>query len=191
MNLPNVLTASRLFLAPVFFVLFMYGSSMGLPAQFVVPALWVLLIVIELTDLFDGMAARRLKIVSGFGKLFDPFTDVLARITYFVCFAWAGIMPLWILMIILYREFGINFLRMLLVERGIAMGARPGGKLKAIVYMAAGLVSLLQWSLAAFTLDVPKALVILVSVSYVAAAILSVSSFLDYVIQFRKYRAKA
>lgn len=191
MNLPNVLTASRLFLAPVFFVLFMYGNAMGLPAQLVVPALWLLLIVIELTDLFDGMAARKLKIVSGFGKLFDPFTDVLARITYFICFAWVGIMPLWILLIILYREFGINFLRMLLVEQGIAMGARSGGKLKAIVYVVAGLVSLLVWSLAQFSIEVPRALSVLVTVSYVSAAILSVSSFIDYVIQFRKYRAKA
>jgi CDP-diacylglycerol---glycerol-3-phosphate 3-phosphatidyltransferase len=191
MNLPNVLTASRLFLAPVFFVLFMYGNAMGLPAQAVVPALWVLLIVIELTDLFDGMAARKLKIVSGFGKLFDPFTDVLARITYFICFAWVGIMPLWILLIIIYREFGINFLRMLLVERGIAMGARSGGKLKAVVYMVAGLASLLLWSLLQFSVDVPKALGMLVTLIYVLAAILSVSSFLDYVNQFRKYRAKA
>ncbi|HAE21709.1 MAG TPA: CDP-diacylglycerol--glycerol-3-phosphate 3-phosphatidyltransferase [Spirochaetaceae bacterium] len=191
MNLPNLLTASRIFLAPVFFVLFMYGSAMGLPAKLVVPALWVLLIIIELTDLFDGMAARKLKIVSGFGKLFDPFTDVLARITYFVCFAWVGIMPLWILVIILYREFGINFLRMLLVERGIAMGARSGGKLKAVVYVVAGLVSLLVWSLMQFSMEVPRALSIFVTLSYVLAAILSVSSFLDYVNQFRKYRAKA
>ncbi len=191
MNLPNVLTASRLFLAPIFFVLFMYGNRLGLPVTFVVPALWALLVVIELTDLFDGMAARKLKIVSGFGKLFDPFTDVLARISYFVCFAWAGIMPLWILMIILYREFGINLLRMLLVERGIAMGARSGGKLKAIVYMVAGLVSLLLWSLLQFSVAVPEALSVVVTVSYVLAAILSVSSFLDYVIQFRKYRPKA
>jgi CDP-diacylglycerol--glycerol-3-phosphate 3-phosphatidyltransferase len=169
----------------------MYGNAMGLPAQAVVPALWVLLIVIELTDLFDGMAARKLKIVSGFGKLFDPFTDVLARITYFICFAWVGIMPLWILLIIIYREFGINFLRMLLVERGIAMGARSGGKLKAVVYMVAGLASLLLWSLLQFSVDVPKALGMLVTLIYVLAAILSVSSFLDYVNQFRKYRAKA
>jgi CDP-diacylglycerol--glycerol-3-phosphate 3-phosphatidyltransferase len=137
------------------------------------------------------MAARKLKIVSGFGKLFDPFTDVLARITYFVCFAWVGIMPLWILVIILYREFGINFLRMLLVERGIAMGARSGGKLKAVVYVVAGLVSLLVWSLMQFSMEVPRALSIFVTLSYVLAAILSVSSFLDYVNQFRKYRAKA
>jgi hypothetical protein len=57
--------------------------------------------------------------------------------------------------------------------------------------MVAGLASLLLWSLLQFSVDVPKALSMLVTLIYVLAAILSVSSFLDYVNQFRKYRAKA
>ena len=57
--------------------------------------LWGLFLVIEVSDLFDGLAARRTGTVSDFGKLFDPYADVFARITYFVCFALDGIMPAW------------------------------------------------------------------------------------------------
>ena len=48
--------------------------------------LWVLFVVIELSDVFDGMVARRRQIVSDLGKLLDPFADVVSRLTYFIVF---------------------------------------------------------------------------------------------------------
>jgi CDP-diacylglycerol---glycerol-3-phosphate 3-phosphatidyltransferase len=186
MNLADALTASRLVLAPFFFLIYMYGQSIGITGSAMALILWILLILMELSDLLDGMVARAMKSVSAFGKLFDPFSDVLARITYFVCFAWTGIMPLWILLIILYREFSILFLRMLLAERGIAMGARPGGKTKAVTYMVAGVLSLVRWSFASLAWQEPSYLPGLVYGFYVLAAVLSVASFVDYLFQYRK-----
>ncbi len=189
MNLADALTASRLVLAPIFYVIFMSGQSMGIPGPILAMVLWVLLILIELSDLLDGLAARAMKTVSAFGKLFDPFADVLARITYFVCFAWTGLMPLWILLIILYREFSILFLRMLLAEKGVAMGARPGGKTKAVAYMLAGVLSLISWSITVLAWPEPVFLPGLVYGSYVLAALLSIASFVDYLFQYRKLTA--
>ncbi|HUX40021.1 MAG TPA: CDP-alcohol phosphatidyltransferase family protein [Rectinemataceae bacterium] len=189
MSYADRLTASRLFLAPFFFLLFMWGEAVGIPSAIVAIALVILFAVIELSDLFDGMVARNSGTVSSFGKVFDPFADVFARITYFVCFAWAAIMPLWVLLIVLYREFGILFLRMMLAQRGIAMGARPGGKAKAVVYMTAGALSLLYWSLPKIGLNpgsIDPILRGIIFAFYLAAAILSVASFIDYWIQFRK-----
>ena len=137
------------------------------------------------------MAARAMKTVSGFGKLFDPFADVFARLTYFVCFAYTGIMPLWLFLVIMYREFCQLFLRQLLAEKGVAMGARKGGKTKAVFYMIAGAASLVLWSvraLGAFA-DAHASLSIAVFVLYCVAAALSVGSFLDYIVQFRKITA--
>ena len=113
---------------------------------------------------------------------------MLARVTYFICFAFDGIMPLWIFLIILYREFSILFLRMMLSGRGIAMGARPGGKLKAGLYMVSGLSALLYSSLRRLSLaaSLQNPLRILVVAVFVAAAILSILSFVDYLIQYRK-----
>ncbi len=186
MNLANLLTASRLVLAPVFFALYMWGVPAGLPAAAVAIAMIALFAFIELSDLLDGMAARSAGSTSSFGKLFDPFADVVARVTYFVCFAHAGVMPLWMLVVILNREFSILFLRMLLAERGVAMGARPGGKAKAVLYMAAGALSLAYLSLPVLGMALPPWSLAAVRAVYGIAVALSVGSFIDYIIQFRK-----
>jgi CDP-diacylglycerol--glycerol-3-phosphate 3-phosphatidyltransferase len=186
MTLADKLTASRLALAPVFFAAYQWGGFLG--AVPYVSILWSLFLIIEVSDLFDGLAARHTDTVSDFGKLFDPYADVFARITYFVCFAIGGIMPPWILIIILYRELSINFIRMLLAQRGIAMGARRGGKLKSATYMAAGAASLLLASARALGLFqailVPFAFA--VDALYVLAAVLALVSFGDYFLQYRK-----
>ena len=188
MNLADRLTSSRLLLAPLFFAVFFWGEPLGLGSGVAAVLLFVLFGLIEVSDFLDGKAARSAGTVSAFGKLFDPFADVIARVTYFVCFAFSGIMPLWALLVILYREFGILFLRMLLAERGLAMGARPGGKLKAVVYMVAGIASLVLWSIPRLGLFAEAAAWLSPAVYglYVLAAVLSLASFADYVIQFRK-----
>ena len=70
MTLADKLTASRLALAPVFFVAFRWGERFGSVPY--VAILWSLFLTIEISDLLDGLAARRTGTVSDFGKLFDP-----------------------------------------------------------------------------------------------------------------------
>lgn len=189
MTLADKLTASRLALAPVFFAAHQWGGGFGAVAY--VAVLWGLFLVIEISDLFDGLAARRTGTVSDFGKLFDPYADVFARITYFVCFALAGIMPAWVLIVILYRELSINFIRMLLAQRGIAMGARSGGKLKSATYMAAGAASLILTSLVKLDIlpGIRAPFAIAIYVLYVLAAIFALLSFADYLVQYRRLSA--
>jgi CDP-diacylglycerol---glycerol-3-phosphate 3-phosphatidyltransferase len=186
MTLADKLTASRLALAPLFFAAFSWGERFGQIPY--IALLWIIFIVIEASDLFDGLAARRSGTVSDFGKLFDPYADVFARITYFVCFALNGIMPPWAFILILYRELSINFLRMILAQRGIAMGARPGGKLKSATYMSAGVASLAYMSAARLGLgaDILSALGIATLTLFSLAALLAVASFLDYCVQYKK-----
>jgi CDP-diacylglycerol--glycerol-3-phosphate 3-phosphatidyltransferase len=181
-------TLSRILLAPCFFVLYRYSPFAGLPT---VVVLWILFGAIEISDFVDGRVARAERKVSSFGKLFDPFADVIARITYFLCFALEGVMPPIILIIVLYREFGILFLRQLLGLKGIAMGARPGGKLKSAFYMVSGLLSLLMVSLTrlGWQPDFAAFLKLPVLVAYIVAGLLCVGSFIDYLIQYRKLTA--
>lgn len=188
MNLADRLTASRMIMSPAFFALFVWGGAWGLPESLRALILVLLFAAIEVSDLLDGMVARGQKTVSAFGKLFDPFADVFARMTYFFCFAIEGLMPLWAFLLILYREFCQLFLRMLLAERGIAMAARPGGKLKAVFYMIAGAVSLAVWSWPRLGLpELPAAPAgFVVTGLYVVAVALSLGSFADYLVQFRK-----
>ncbi|MBN1241983.1 MAG: CDP-diacylglycerol--glycerol-3-phosphate 3-phosphatidyltransferase [Spirochaetales bacterium] len=190
MTTADKLTASRIILAPVFFATFLAYRSGYVPPIPALVALWLLFVYMEVSDLLDGLAARSSSTVSDFGKLFDPFADVLARLTYFLCFAIDGIMPVWILLLVLYREYSIMFLRMLLTRRGIAMGARPGGKAKAVVYMSAGLLSLAVVTFRAFpALPGLGMAEMLTMVAYMLAAVLSVASFIDYIVQYRKLSA--
>lgn len=149
MNLANALTASRLVLSPVFFILFFLPEWTGSYQLVTVVLLWVVFLAIELSDVLDGAVARRQNIVSDLGKLLDPFADVISRLTYFVTFAAVGIMPVWIVLLILYREYTIIFLRMMMYRTGTAMAARKGGKLKAVFYAIAGgagiLVAMARW----------------------------------------------
>lgn len=188
MTMADKVTLSRIILAPLFFILYRYPLLPALPT---IILLWILFWIIEISDLVDGKVARSSKQVSDFGKLFDPFADVLARITYFTCFAFSGIMPLWVFLIILYREFSISFLRMILSSKGIAMGARPGGKLKAGLYMTSGMLALLLVSLERLSIlaDLIPALKVIVLAAFIIAGLLSILSFIDYLAQYRKLTA--
>ena len=76
MNLANMLTLFRIILAPVFFIIYLlprfFPSLFENGSGWTIPVLWVVFIVSEITDYFDGLAARKLNLTSDFGKLFDP-----------------------------------------------------------------------------------------------------------------------
>ncbi|MDR2477961.1 MAG: CDP-diacylglycerol--glycerol-3-phosphate 3-phosphatidyltransferase [Treponema sp.] len=192
MTLADKLTFSRIVLAPVFFVVYLLPQ--WFPAWFsdgafwTVPFLWAVFIVSEITDMLDGMAARRQKAVSDFGKLFDPFADTLMQITCFLCFVIDGIFPAILFLLVIYREFGILFLRNLMLKKGVAMGARISGKIKTLTYILAGGMALLTASIqrlavAEYLLPVFKTAAF---VTFCVSVIFSLVSFFDYLAVYRK-----
>ncbi len=142
MTLPTAITASRIVLSPVFVLVLFAGAADGLPVPRPwLSLLWVLYAAIELSDLLDGWVARRTGTESEFGRVFDPFADVAARLAYFVGIVTRGLLPLAPVLIILYRELGMLFLRGVLAQRGTVMGAAWFGKAKTVGYaITAGLV---------------------------------------------------
>ena len=159
MTLADKVTSARLILAPVFFVVYLLPrffpsifavlpppdgeNVLFIGALWTVPVLWILFIVSEITDMLDGMIARKQGEVSDFGKLFDPFADTLTQLTYFFCFVIDGILPSFLFLAVLYREFSILFIRNLMLKKGIALGARMGGKIKTVTYVLSGALALL------------------------------------------------
>jgi CDP-diacylglycerol--glycerol-3-phosphate 3-phosphatidyltransferase len=188
MTSADKVTSIRLFLAPLFFIVYFIPAWFSIGSAWTVPVLVLLFIASEITDLIDGKVARALNEVSEFGKLFDPFADTLVRITYFLCFVVDGILPAALLAIVLYREFGILFLRTLMMKRGIAMGARSGGKIKAVAYMIAGAFALLATSAARIGMDEGIfAILRWIAVGcFAVSVVLSLTSFGDYLSVFRK-----
>jgi CDP-diacylglycerol--glycerol-3-phosphate 3-phosphatidyltransferase len=139
-----VLTGSRLVLAPVFFVLYRLAA---LPRPWALAAAWLVFWLIEISDLLDGHLARKLGQESEAGKVLDPLADSLARLTYFLCFAVSGHLPAWILLVLVYRDVGVSYVRVLFSRSGVMMSARVSGKVKAWVYAFAGGFGLAQFSL--------------------------------------------
>jgi len=192
MTLANRLTWLRIILAPVFFAVYflpeMFGGRFFSIAPWTIPALWIIAIIAEFTDMFDGMAARHQNEVSDFGKFFDPFADTLFQITAFLCFVIAGLFPPALFLVVIYREYGILFIRNLLLKKGIALGARKSGKLKTVIYITAGGIALLYESLirlSAFESFQPTIRIIAVIAFYISVAF-AVISFFDYYLFYRK-----
>jgi len=182
MSLPNMITLTRILLSPVFFCVFYIPRWFDSTSIIPLVVLWILFGIMELTDLIDGKIARKLDQISDTGKLLDPFADSLARLTYFLCFTIAGVLEVWIFLIILYRDLGVSFVRLMMARRGIAMSARFSGKLKAVVYAVSGIVGLGMMTLYETTLsDHALSIAQLVTtIFFVASAAVALWSLVDY-----------
>lgn len=97
-------------------------------------ALMALVGIAELTDLFDGMAARRRNQVTELGKLLDPVADSIFRLSVFLALTQGPIcLPLWLVLLFFYRDSIISLLRTVCALRGFTLAARFSGKVKAVV----------------------------------------------------------
>ena len=189
MTKADKITMVRVVLSPVFFLVYYTAGELGgVAARVSVYILVPLFIVMELTDYFDGLAARKLGEVSDFGKLFDPFGDVLTHLVMMLCFVVDGYMPPYLYVVVLMREYGMLFMRMLLVRQGVAMGARKGGKFKTVLYVAGCALSLGLESCTRLGVDRESLLEAVKAGKwlYGAGALAAVASFADYLVQYRK-----
>ena len=191
----------RICFAPVFFLIYYIpiwtGSDMF--ARLSAFSMAPLLAIFELTDFFDGYFARKNNDVSDFGKLFDPFADIMLNLTVFVCAMTSfdrisgGYMPVAIFVLILYRELGMNFLRMIASKQGVAIGARKGGKLKTVFYITSGFYVLLIESAIRLGFGFGEYMAVLHTVALVMFCIclaLSYISFIDYLRNFSSFLRK-
>lgn len=126
MNLPNQLTVLRILLTPVFAYVFF------LPGTWARVAALALSLACELTDLLDGIIARRRNLITDFGKLVDPLADSVSRFTFVLCIAWAQWADFWMVLVLFYRDALVASLRTFSAANSIVMAARPSGKVKAI-----------------------------------------------------------
>lgn len=189
MNIANFFTATRIGVAPLFVFIYYLPRYAGITERTVLLILIPLFIYMEFTDFLDGFYARKFKQVSNFGKLFDPFADVVANLTVLLTFMLSGYVPVPLFIIILYRELSILFLRMLARGNGITIAAKKGGKIKTVCYITAEGFTLLIELLIAFSLtgeSTVHMLIVANKILYGVAAVLSVGSFFDYLTSYRK-----
>ena len=183
----------RFCFAPFFFLLYYIPlwTSSALLGRISAFLLIPLLAFFEFTDYLDGHYARKHGEVSDFGKLFDPFADVMLNLTVFLCaqtsVSGRAYMPPVIFLFILYREFSMNFLRMIAVKKGVAIAARKGGKCKTVFYIVAGFYMLALESAARLEIALPVSESIMHNVAlglFTFCLALSYISFADYLVHF-------
>jgi CDP-diacylglycerol--glycerol-3-phosphate 3-phosphatidyltransferase len=144
----NKITTGRLLLTIVLFVLLDLLGRVnpalpgdGLPGWKLTAVCFVLFILITTTDVLDGYYARKLGQVSDFGRIADPAADkviICGSFVFLSAVPWGrAIVPPWIVVAILCREFIVTALRGFMERTGHDFGADPAGKFKMIVQCAA------------------------------------------------------
>ena len=137
MNLPNALTALRIFLVPLLVVVLLTRADHHV---FLGAAIFGLA---ALTDYLDGYLARRRNQVTRLGILLDPIADKLLTVAAFLSLVELGAIPAWMVMIVIGREFAVTGLRNVAAARGLLVPASALGKGKMVAQVVCILLLLL------------------------------------------------
>lgn len=129
MNVPNALTITRIVLTPVVLAAYM----LNFPAHFLVAT--ILYFIAGMTDFFDGKIARNKNLITNFGKFADPLADKMLTTAVYLALISNGYCNIWILFIILFREFGISSIRLVAAAQGVVIPANMWGKVKTFSMM--------------------------------------------------------
>lgn len=140
MNIPNILTLSRIFLIPLL-VIFL---SVRIPYGDYLAGL--VFIVAAVTDSLDGYLARKWKQITKLGIILDPLADKLLITAALISLVELGRIPGWIAIIILGREFAVSGLRIVKAEEGVLVPASVLGKIKTISQVIAVFLIIVQES---------------------------------------------
>lgn len=140
MNIPNILSIFRMCLVPVFVVIFFSGTSNAHAYAAIVYAL------AGITDVLDGIIARKFNLITRLGKILDPLADKMMTITVFVCLSFSGIIQWWVLALIFAKD-------ILLIAGGVKLYKEMSGVFKsnflgkaATVFLVVGGVSILLFN---------------------------------------------
>ncbi|MBR1440758.1 MAG: CDP-diacylglycerol--glycerol-3-phosphate 3-phosphatidyltransferase [Lachnospiraceae bacterium] len=166
MNLPNKLTMFRVILIP-FFVAFLLLRDMDPSFRWIALGIFI---VASLTDLLDGKIARKYNLVTNFGKFMDPLADKLLVCSAMICLIELGLIPSWIVVIIIAREFVISGFRLIASDKGVVIAASYWGKFKTTFQMVMVILMIA---------DIPQ-LSLLTQIVMWAALALTLISLADY-----------
>lgn len=168
MNLPNKLTMMRVFMIPVF-VLFMLVNITPYDN-------WIALaifIIASLTDLLDGKIARKYNLVTNFGKFMDPLADKLLVCSAMICLVAMNLIPAWIVIVIIAREFIISGFRLIASDNGVVIAASYWGKFKTVFQMV---------MICLMIANIPAIKIVTDIVMWIAL-VLTVVSLVDYLVK--------
>lgn len=125
----NILTLSRFFIAPIFLVFMLSDRTWSMDAAV------VLFLVGALTDYFDGLTARALNEESEIGQYLDPLADKVLTTSAWIAFWMVDVMPLWMVIVIILRDFGTTVIRSIATSREHTFHTSRTAKWKTFLQM--------------------------------------------------------
>ena len=170
MNLPNKITLFRVAMIPVFLVFMLipdipYGKYIA-AAVFIIAAV---------SDFLDGYLARKNNLVTNFGKFMDPMADKLLVSSALICFVELNLIPAWVVIIIISREFIISGFRLIASDNGVVIAASWWAKVKTNVQMIMSVMLIIN-------LDIPV-INILEQIAIYLAVVLTIISLIEYLVK--------
>ena len=174
MNMPNRLTILRVAMIPVFIVFMLWE---GIPySDYIAASIFILACI---TDFFDGYLARKYNLVTTFGKFMDPLADKLLVCSAMICFVADPRcpMPVWVVIVIIGREFIISGFRLVAAEKGVVIAASYWAKVKTTVQMIMAIVLIFNFQHPIFE--------VIDQILIYSALILTVISLVDYIYKNR------
>ncbi len=192
MTIANYFTIFRIFISPIFLLIYLEHETVGISSQTLPYLLLILLIVSEASDAIDGYLARKLEQVTDFGKIFDPMADSIYRISIFLTFTLQPVqLPMLLIFVFIYRDSVISTLRTICAMKGFVLAARKSGKIKAVIQAIAAItvtILLIPHSLGIITTSTLQS-----ASSWVVgvAALYTIISGIEYFIANREYISRA
>lgn len=177
-NFPNLLTAIRILLIPVFIFLF-YPPDPGHPTLAA-----VVFALASLTDLLDGYLARRWEQITSFGKLLDPIADKLLILSALILLVGFDRIPAWVAIVLIGREVAITGLRAIASSDGIVIPADTTGKYKLFIQVSAIVLLILDFEISYFNFRTWGTFLLWISM------ILALLSAIQYIILYTRYIRK-
>ena len=187
-NLPNFLTLFRIVLIIPFTILLLGGQRGWFGSNLLIPDILadVIFVIASLTDLLDGRLARKLGLVTNFGKFMDPLADKLLVCTAMIALIEMKRIPAWIVIVIIAREFIISGFRLIAAESGVVIAASYWGKFKTTFQMIMVIMMIVEPTLVLIIslIGIPVFIVdLLINIVMYVALILTIVSLIDYLIK--------
>jgi CDP-diacylglycerol---glycerol-3-phosphate 3-phosphatidyltransferase len=175
-NVANILTVTRLALVPVF-LLTLFAAEESLGWQLTAALVFA---VASITDHVDGRLARKLGLVTDFGKVIDPIADKALTGAALFGLSILGELPWWVTLTIAFREVAITLLRFWVIRYGV-IAASNGGKAKTLAQIIA---------IGLFLLPLPGWFDPIEWTVMIIALVLTIVTGVDYVVRAIRLRAR-
>lgn len=174
-HIPNALTIVRFLLIPIIIITCAQGNYIGTI---------ILLTLSGITDILDGTIARKYNFITDFGKLMDPLADKLTQISLLTTLFIKNIIPMWILIIVVLKEFFMVSGASFLYGKELVVSSKWYGKLATVLFYVAMVLSLVLEQIGPLIENVLTILMKVNNFIYYLAVITTIASLAMYMKAF-------